>query len=166
MTMHSGTLPDCVSVHVTHPVMYTLKWGEGVQRYLSSAHIKTLPGVVASSKLVPFEIQQTSWSHDVPVCAIRLPVRPRRLRIKSWYLPCSWIICNVFKAPSVDTDQTPCKSEPWHFHAVSLARLQQAAQGVDTITRAPYISVQHNTMATQLMPYLWSEWRNVLTLWS
>lgn len=67
MTMHSGTLPDCVSVHITHPVMYTLKCVEGVQCYLNSAHIKTQPGVVASSKLVPFEIQQTSWNHDASV---------------------------------------------------------------------------------------------------
>lgn len=55
---------------------------QGVQRYLNSAHIKTQPGVVASSKLVPFEIQQTSWSHDGLVCIIRLPVRPRRFTIK------------------------------------------------------------------------------------
>ena len=83
MTIHSGMLPDCVSVHITRPMMYTLKRVEGVERYLNSAHIKTQPGVVASSKLVPFEIQQTSWSHDVRVCAIRLPVRPRRFTIKS-----------------------------------------------------------------------------------
>lgn len=55
-------------------MMYTSERVQGVRRYLNSAHIKTQPGVVASSKLVPFEIQQTLRSRDEPVRFISLPV--------------------------------------------------------------------------------------------
>lgn len=46
-----------------------------MRRYLKSAHIKTQPEVVGSSKLVPFEIQQTLRSRNEPVCVISPPVR-------------------------------------------------------------------------------------------
>lgn len=54
--------------------------------------------------------------------------------------------CNVFKAPGVDTDQTPCKSEPRHFPANIAARLQQAVHRADSITQTPvhYNSIQYN----------------------
>lgn len=71
MKTQSGMLPDCVSTHLTRPMMYTSERVQGVQRYLNSAHIKTQPGVVATSKLVPFEIQQTLRRRDEPVYIIR-----------------------------------------------------------------------------------------------
>lgn len=71
-------LPDRVSARLTRPMMYASEPAQGVRCYLNSAHIKTQPGVVASSKLVPFEIQQTLQSRDEPVCIIRLPVGLRR----------------------------------------------------------------------------------------
>lgn len=113
MTTQSGMLPDRVSARLTRPMMYTSERVQGVRRYLSSAHIKTQPGVVASSKLVPFEIQQTLRSRDEPVCIIRLPVGLRRFQNQI-------LIFTTFmgkfvmslKAQSVEIDQTPCKSEP------------------------------------------------------
>lgn len=45
-----------------------------MRHYLKSAHIKTQPAVVGSSKLVPFEIQQTLRSRNEPVCVISPPV--------------------------------------------------------------------------------------------
>lgn len=113
MTTQSGMLPDRVSARLTRPMMYTSERVQGVRRYLSSAHIKTQPGVVASSKLVPFEIQQTLRSRDEPVCIIRLPLGLRRLQNQI-------LIFTTFmgkfvmslKPQSVEIDQTPCKSEP------------------------------------------------------
>lgn len=94
--MQSGMLPD----RLTHPMMYTSERAQGVRRYLNSAHIKTQPGAVASSKLVPFEIQQTLQSPDEPVCVIRLPVG---LRLFSQSRPDIYHlhgqICDVSKAP-------------------------------------------------------------------
>lgn len=93
--------------------MCTSERVQGVQRYLNSAHIKTQPGVVATSKLVPFEIQQTLQSRDEPVYIIRLPVGLRRF-------PNQFLIYTTFmdkfvmsvKPQSVEGDQTPCQSEP------------------------------------------------------
>lgn len=75
MTTQSGMLPDRVSARRAHPVMCTSEGVQGARSYLNSAHIKTQPEVVASSKLVPFEIQQTLRSRDEPVCVIGAPVR-------------------------------------------------------------------------------------------
>lgn len=68
----------CICAYYTSSDVHVEVRGEGARRYLNSAHIKTQPGVVASSKLVPFEIQQTSRHRDVLVCVIRQPVRPGR----------------------------------------------------------------------------------------
>lgn len=75
MTTQSGMLPDRVSARLARPTMCTSAGVQGARRYLNSAHIKTQPGVVASSKLVPFEIQQTLQSRDEHVCVIGAPVR-------------------------------------------------------------------------------------------
>lgn len=75
MTTQSGMLPDRVSARLARPMMCTSAGVQGARRYLNSAHIKTQPEVVASSKLVPFEIQQTLRSRDEPVCVIATPVR-------------------------------------------------------------------------------------------
>lgn len=70
MTTQSGMLPDRVSARLACPKMCTSAGVQGARRYLNSAHIKTQPEVMASSKLVPFEIQQTLRSRDEPVCVL------------------------------------------------------------------------------------------------
>ena len=141
MTFQSCTLPDCVPVHTRHPVIYTLIWVEVALLYLCSAHIKIQPGVVASSKLLPFEILLTSWTHAVPVHIIRLHVRKRCLNIDSRYLWYSWVIYNIPKASGQDADQTPCIFEPQIFAINMSTRLQRAVQVVNTITQT---TIQHN----------------------
>lgn len=113
MTTQSGMLPDRVSARLTRPMMYTSERVQGVQRYLNSAHIKTQPGVVASSKLVPFEIQQTLRSRDEPVRIIRLPVGLRRFQnhILIFTTLMDTFVMSL-KPHSVEADQTPCKFEP------------------------------------------------------
>lgn len=114
MKTQSGMLPDCVSTHLTRPMMCTSERVQGVQRYLNSAHIKTQPGVVATSKLVPFEIQQTLQSRDEPVYIIRLPVGLRRFceSIPNIYTTFMDKLVMSVKPQSVEVDQTPCQSEP------------------------------------------------------
>lgn len=63
-------LPDRVSARLACPKMCTSAGVQGARRYLNSAHIKTQPEVMASSKLVPFEIQQTLRNRDEPVCVL------------------------------------------------------------------------------------------------
>lgn len=133
MTTQSGMLPDRVSACLAHPTMRTSAGVQGARRYLNSAHIKTQPEVVASSKLVPFEIQQTLQSRDEPVCVIRRACQARAFAESNPDIyHVHGQICNVFQAPSVEGDQTPCKSEPptnrWvrlravvHLHAVANA---------------------------------------------
>ena len=66
MTTQSGVLPDRVSARLSRLMVYASAWAQGERRYLNTAHIKTEPRVVASSKLVPFEIQQTLRCCDEP----------------------------------------------------------------------------------------------------
>lgn len=126
MTTQSGMLPDRVSAHLTRPMMYTSERVQGVRRYLNSAHIQTQPGVVASSKLVPFEIQQSLRSRDEPVCIIRLPVGLRRFQYQ--ILIFTTFMDNFvmsLKPQSVKADQTACKSEPLTSRWVKLQDMLQ-----------------------------------------
>lgn len=131
MTTQSGMLPDRVSARLARPMMCTTAGVQGARRYLDFAHIKTQPEVVASSKLVPFEIQQTlpRWA-----CVwYRRAWQARTFTESNPYIyHIHGQVCNVFQSPSVEVDQTPCKSEPptnkWvtlravvHLHAVANA---------------------------------------------
>lgn len=133
MTTQSGMLPDHVSGHLTRPMTYTSERRvQGVERYLHSTHIITQPGVVASSKPVPFEIQQTLRSRDEPVCIIRLPVGLRcfqnQILIFTTFMD-KFVMS--LKPQSVDVDQTPCKSEPLTSRWV---RLQHVLRNTCTLS--------------------------------
>lgn len=127
MTIHTDMLPDCISVHNAHLIMYKSTWVEGVQLVsLLCTHENTTPGLWLVQSCCPLKIQYTSWNLDVPVHAIWLSVWPKPLNIDSWYF--AHFVNNFVKSKRPegnDSDQAPHISESKHCGANILPRLQQ-----------------------------------------